>query len=419
MDIEEDFERNSSFKIKEPKDTIKFLLERFKDFGLNIRYDTHENGNKLFWTVVILKDINLTFIGKGLSKDESIASGLAEVAERLSGLALAPGISDISLLNRFIVGDETHIRDFSYLNNYFRSFKGDTNSIGINEITTMKTFSKIKGLTDVWCTSFDMIKKELVFVPYAIENMFASSNGLAAGNTLNEAIIQGTNEIFERFATITVLRNTDKKLYKTIDTKSINNNKIRHIIEYFESNGIEIFIKDFTLGNTLPCFGLLTVDNKGNRKLSVASSFNSHEAILRCFTEILQGIYSIKNTNIYSESINTKDNSEMMFLKNKTTNTDLKFLEKGELVSLDDFDYITNIKEEFKKIFNIIKINDLRLLVVNHTHPIIKFPVVKVIIPGLSSLWRFFGDCEFARIENKFVNHSRSEEFYKKLRMTR
>ena len=116
------------------------------------------------------------------------------------------------------------------------------------------------------------------------------SNGMAAGNTIFEAIFQGICELMERWGAAeiyynqltppTVLRSYLKKYDEEYG-----------IIENIEKSGTyRVIVKDFSANKRIPTLGLIIINQKLNKyKLNVGSDTSFQVALSRCLTEIHQG----------------------------------------------------------------------------------------------------------------------------------
>lgn len=116
------------------------------------------------------------------------------------------------------------------------------------------------------------------------------SNGMCAGNTPAEALVQGLSEIFERYASTQVLAGgiippdipaEEYRRYAGIAAQ----------IDEIEAMGpFRILVKDCSLGLKLPVCAVILVDNNRQR---YCCSFGCHPnlpvAVERCLTELLQG----------------------------------------------------------------------------------------------------------------------------------
>lgn len=116
------------------------------------------------------------------------------------------------------------------------------------------------------------------------------SNGMCAGNTPQEALVQGFSEIFERYAIAEILG--ANAVPPDIEPEEyLHYDVIRAIIEEIEAAGpYRILVKDCSLGKGLPVCAAVLLDTQKHR---YRASFGSHPsrpvAIERCLTELLQG----------------------------------------------------------------------------------------------------------------------------------
>ena len=111
---------------------------------------------------------------------------------------------------------------------------------------------------------------------------------MAAGNTYEEAIVQGLSEICERESIKRIF--TNKIRCKTVPKQEyIKYEQIRNIIEFYEKNGFKITIKDASLNETIPVICTIFEKN-GIYSLRFGAHPSLPIAIERTFTEQLQCI---------------------------------------------------------------------------------------------------------------------------------
>ncbi|HEC93372.1 MAG TPA: hypothetical protein ENI51_10340 [Candidatus Atribacteria bacterium] len=173
-----------------------------------------------------------------------------------------------------------------------------------------------------------------------------------------------------------------------------------------------MLIKDFTLGGKIPVMGVLfinhNIENDSNplkkvryyKMIDVGSHPNLKEAILRCFLERLQEMtkeelmYHKEADVLYDFWINTVKKKYIgtekvfkHFFRQYYYYGDLSFLEKGPIIRFERLKSIVNndCLEDIRYIKNICKQNNWNIMVVNCTHKELKFPVVRVIIPPIST----------------------------------
>jgi thiazole/oxazole-forming peptide maturase SagD family component len=118
---------------------------------------------------------------------------------------------------------------------------------------------------------------------------YSDSNGCAAGNCLEEAILHGIYEVIERDA-ITInarnqLRPPDVEL-----TSEIQNGNLKTILSRIKNdNNFILRIKNLTLDIQIPTFGCLLFDKKRNYlSVGYGTHFSPEIALLRAITELFQ-----------------------------------------------------------------------------------------------------------------------------------
>lgn len=245
--------------------------------------------------------------GKGRDKDFALASAYAEFIERIqnnvvllsmplwsffleniknkTGSYFFPdekliGIEDISLLSNEIISDlflinNHHIDIDIAWTNYFQSLYKNN----------------LKKIITVPFEDFDTGKKE--YLPLNILFDTVGSTGMAAGNTIEEAIFQGLCEILERYATAYIYYN--RLVPPTIEKSYLEKYVEEYqLIQQIEKCGYKVIIKDFSCGRHIPALACLIIDKKNNKyRLNVGSDTSFKIALSRTLTEILQGIDSM------------------------------------------------------------------------------------------------------------------------------
>ncbi|MCG2718342.1 MAG: YcaO-like family protein [Nanoarchaeota archaeon] len=232
-----------------------------------------------------------------------------------------------------------------------------------------------------------MIHKKNVKVPLKLIHLVSRCNGLAAGNTIEEAIMHASCEIFERYALINVIK--PEKIVPTIDIDSINSPVIEKLVDLFNKNNIDITIKDISFNGLLPCISILFTNKNlpsnhvEHRILQPGASFNQEEALIRCFTERMLGRLNIHRP-VINKTISNKIKNYEKLSTSIISFKDISFLNEGEVTYLPKKNRLKDIFEELEQIKNICKKIGTDCIIVNLTHPILKFPVVRVIMPGIS-----------------------------------
>jgi ribosomal protein S12 methylthiotransferase accessory factor len=407
-----------NYKSDYPENTVSNIKKYLKENNLKLKYKERKiiyNKKYFYFGSLIYRDNNINVLvcsGKGTSKKLCEASAYSELIERI--------LSKNSLISHLI---KIKIKKLK---------KYEKNKIDINDFFKKYPIKKIpKNRFDNWVKSFSIIDKKNIGIPYSFIENISKPNGLAAGNSLEEAISQAFCEICERYS---LIEHLIKKIpAPTIDQRTIKNKKIINFIKYFNSINHNVEIKDFTLKNKVPVMGVLFTNNNVIKNklliksvyyktLNVGSHFNIEEAIIRCFTEKIQNHAGIVenmiepgklilklNKNIYKinfldQYFSEKENFKILknfkktkyhqpFLLSGRSLENFKFLERKNIKNIKISDlksFVTkDFLEEVKQIKNIAINNKWKILVVDHSIKECPIKVVRVIIPSISDTLRF------------------------------
>jgi ribosomal protein S12 methylthiotransferase accessory factor len=100
---------------------------------------------------------------------------------------------------------------------------------------------------------------EIMYYDRRILNRIIASNGMAAGNTLEEALNQGISELAERLVTKWFFEKEQKQYY-LITHDSINSSIIKTIINNIEERGNKVYIFDLSYNFNLPVIMTLIIN---------------------------------------------------------------------------------------------------------------------------------------------------------------
>lgn len=407
-----------NYKCDYPENTVRKIEEGFKKLGLNLKYRQREitaNGFSTYSSELLIEELGFFTVGKGFTSPLTKASAYAEMAERFSsGFFVFHTITD-------------KIKEYSKLletvieRKFLKGFKRRTNSSSatpeeadryIEDGVSSKEFQILKnqGLFDVLVKSYSFIHREYIEIPIRFVELVSGSTGLAAGNTVEEALTQAACEIFERYAAYKIL--SKKIVCPTISIESIKDDRIQVYVRMFRSMNIEVIIKDFSLNKELPVIGVLfnnrNIEKDENqlkksmyyKMIDVGSHVDLNQAILRCFIERLQGLtkeeFMYRRTcdvlhDFWTKQLKKEYKGADEFFKdffvNYETSSDLSFLEDGNEISLDELGSSQNkdCLKDCETIIGICEENNWDIQAIDYTHRVLKFPVLRVIIPPIST----------------------------------
>lgn len=386
-----------------PEETIarlEALIEPRASYWLH-----HESvSDALHWTAMFLDgQPDFRAMGKGTTLAYSHAGALAEAAEWLTSC-------DTARLPGYVAA---HPRDVA-------------NALPIPSLlehiatATPPVLERVCALDAAqhWVTGYSLRDDQPreIQVPIEYVRLISGPNGRASGNFLEEAIVHATNEIFERRAHVTVLRN--RLAVPTIDPDSVEHPVVREQFEFLRSRDIEVILKDLSFGGVLPCVGAyfadphVPVDYQFHHFFKVGASFDREEALLRTFTEYCQGrkLEEFVDLDEVREKegeaaaataldrllaadfrqLRTQDedcdNFLSAFMFGLVPYRDASFLRQGERVAFDKGRCYPDCLDDIAQARSICEMLGKEYVVVDLTDPEAGFPVAQVIIPGYSDV---------------------------------
>jgi len=420
--------RNEFGKCESPGNTVQRIKQGFERLGLQVEYSPFQVSDNLYWGRIWVDSIRIICEGKGVTRQLCEASAFAELTERLSAGMFYPVFEEQVRFNMpALYGKETtRFLNFEWMKGYVNAHQDELeNPLKIEDLLineTHLTEEDIKGIKDSdmarhWVDGFSLIHEKHIKVPVNVIAYIHGSNGMAAGNTLEEALIQATCEIFERYAQIHIIR--PEKEVPTIDKKTVENPFLQGMIRFYEKQDINVLIKDFSFDDMLPVIGVLYINNNlrsdrlEHKVLIPGASFNTDEALTRCFTEGTQGRRTLKKSRPdLDKPVVPKSGVEdyYMLMRCGVSLKDISFLEKGETRPYNEKKF-KDIFSEIDEIKRMCRLLNTDFIVLNYTHPVLDFPVVRIVIPGVSDFLPFLPKDVLVSEKSKPSTARRGDEF--------
>ena len=411
--------RSDSGRCDAPENTMERVRDGFAKLGLSFVWESGlDLAGCIFWARLTNDPgIGVTTNGKGMTPQLTEASAYAEFAERFSWPSQWQSLS----LGRILSSSGQRLIHHHWLRGHTICHQDDLaeDHLCIEDLLADRTYLDKQDIEEIkrfylcqhWVDGYSLLQEKRVKVPFLFAEYIDASNGLAAGNSLEEAAIQASCEIFERYASREVLRGAP---LPTIELDSITDpaaaaagsgrspgaascgidayrdmsiSAVERAAAFFRENNVDVIFKDMSLGGLLPCVGLLTVDHNlpsnhiEHRILQAGASFCMEEAAVRCFTERMQGRPGFMPK--YDREIVDEVTDYNMYLRERVFEKDLSFLEPGDVVPLPRFSS-GELAIEKEQVAAICRQLGTDCFVVDLTHPVVKFPVVRVTIPRVS-----------------------------------
>ena len=226
-----------------------------------------------------LQQLNLGTNGKGIKVDYALASAYGELMERIQNrmifkdmfYASIEGMKRLEkqypefyeeikrnncLLQFRYYPDETILNINSWLNfeHLINKFLPNLNKDLESNFFQNERSKKI-DFNLLQAPYYNVKENKVENIPFQLLRLSAGSTGLCAGNTPEEAILQGINEIFERFVLQQIY--IQELVPPTIPESFFQNNEIIHKLKHQKKFSFEI--KDCSLGCGFPVIGLLLI----------------------------------------------------------------------------------------------------------------------------------------------------------------
>jgi YcaO-like protein with predicted kinase domain len=257
----------------------------------------------------------------------------------------------------------------------------------------------------LWCEGHDLLSGENVFVPYEMvhtnytipfadgyRSFPASSNGLASGNCMIEAISHGICEVVERDATtLWILRGRKKFETKRLDLASVDDPVCGEILAKLERGGLSAFVWDITSDIEIATFACFLVPREDTDMwhCSVAEGYGCHPfrqiALARALTEAAQArltVISGARDDFWRDAYDEWLDPDRI----KAIRTDILRTEPtrrfADVPNFDGETFEDDIEQELE---SIKKAGVRRVIIVDLTKPEFALPVVRVIVPGLEA----------------------------------
>ena len=308
------------------------------------------------------------YAGKGPSKEHAKASSIMEAVERYSA-----EMQDEKTVIRSYDSDEClNPEELILPKNSYSGEKIEWSS-GFN----VKTGKKI------------LIPSNAVFHPYNTENVhhlfLSNTNGLASGNTLEEAIFHGMMEVVERDSWSLFEAFKDEKAEVNCD--NTENSYIKDLLKKFDDANVSLKLINLTSENDIATIGAVSEDlsfkDPALLTLGIGTHLDPEIAVIRAITEVAQS----RATQIHG----TREDTTRANLLRETGYERMKrlnkhwFRESDSVIDLNDInDYSgDSFKEDIDVTMKLLEKSDVYDAYYVDLTRHINIPVVRSIIPGM------------------------------------
>ncbi len=378
---------NSSFKqytygqekACQPEKTISLAISKWESMGLPppklISLKEYDKIGLPVYTCNLPSElvshisVDTTF-GKGITKDQATASALMEFIERFSCSYFLKQFRDFLISSYTVLKSDSIPID--YLLYPFAPVYRDTEILDLLEEVPL-----------LWKEAFDLIQGKSLLIPLHWFYHIYGTTGWAAGNTKEEAILQALCEIIERHSISCVIE--EKLIVPSIDPKSIKNDLVQELLEKFTKAGLELVIKDFSLGLGISTIAVIAHDPapiipKLKFYAAAGTHLNPDFAIIRALTELAQHRAQL----VYREVVLKQPGGPTFCFPQFKSKEDVEFLYKGKTISFETLPSFSSpdFKEEIEYLLSILEKHGFSVYMVETTHKDLDIPSVIMVIPG-------------------------------------
>lgn len=338
--------------------------------------------------------------GKGKSDQQSRASGFCEAVERYSGIYQGDEPRISSTLAE--LGDQgihpEHCLCFSDRQYANRESLNQQATVAHDWIPQRFDASQKIDWTPVWSLTEQTHKylpTAFCYYDYPLPKgqrfCRADSNGNAAGNTLEEAILQGFLELVERDSVALWWYNRLRR--PAVDLASFKEPYFVELQQFYRGNNRDIWVLDLTADLGIPAFTGVSRRTDGDTERIIAG-FGAHLdpmiAILRALTEVNQ--IGLELDKIPADQLEG-DSKDWMLTVTIENQPYLAPDSSQPLKTASDYPqrWSNDIYTDVITCESITREAGLETLVLDQTRPDIGLNVVKVIVPGMRHFWSRFG----------------------------
>lgn len=308
-------------------------------------------------------------MGKGASPIQAQASACMELAERFSFFAHKSDPAN------FLTGDYPQMRKAGYpvmpLELLLDSVHDTTTSTGALELL-------LADIPMQWAWATNVTTGEEALVPFSWFYAINEFNGPSAGNTIEEAALQGVCEIVERHVCSLI----SHQMIETplIDPGSVKDAVAAELLAKFARHNIEVYLSDFSLDTGIPTVGALAIDRstfpgKSEIVYTAGTTTNPEKALIRAVTEVAQlaGDFNTGSNYVASGLPKPLSMEEVAYITDTQKCTSIQQMEDVS----DD-----NIRVELELCIAALKKKGMQVFMIDVTHPQLDIPALYTIIPG-------------------------------------
>jgi ribosomal protein S12 methylthiotransferase accessory factor len=339
--------------------------------------------------------------GKGKTDIQARASALCEAIERYSGIFQGDELRYQDTYQN--LGDSAiHPNDCMGFSEEQYQTRQEWNAKSELYQKVPEPFDEERELE--WTPIWSLTHQEFKYIPTAYcyygyprdKNPYcwANSNGAAAGNTKEEAILQGFMELVERDGIALWWYNRVKR--PLVDLTSFDDPYLQAIVDSYRRMNREIWVLDLTTDFNIPTFASISrrIDTEiEDIVFGFGAHFDAKIAILRAITETNQVLPAVLNVAVDGSTQYRFDDPVALDWWKTATLENQPYLVPDSSVKPKVYSNYSqrlsdDLREDVLTCVEIAAKQGMEVLVLDQTRPDIGLNVVKVIVPGMRHFWK-------------------------------
>lgn len=361
-----------------PEETVARFKERLQHLDIEIlkevkRIDNGRLDIPVFFSLCGADAEALTGtrkqMGKGSSPIQAEASACMELAERFSFFSFKNNEEN------FLVGDYQQMRAAGYPvldpSRLLQSVHDSDHDADFIE-------KLLSGIPMQWAWATSLSTGLDTLIPFSWFFAINEFNGPSAGNTYEEAALQGISEVVERH--VCALVSHHRIPTPRIDPASVADPVARDLLAKFARNNIELYLNDFSLDTGISTVAAVAIDRQtfpGTSEIvfTAGTTPDPEKAIIRAITEVAQLAGDFNSGSNYIASGLPKPGSmeDLRYVTDSGIRTTV-----NEMACLADH----NIKTEVENCVAALAGRGLEVFMLDVTHPRLQIPAIYTIVPG-------------------------------------
>lgn len=299
-----------SLKDATPLSTITRVRDALANYGFFCKESWENIGTSSFSVQLSIPGTSIISNGKGITESLTLASAYGELSERLSLLLpfrVSPfceqfyeRILDDAIKTKLRI-KKKNFKEWvfseqatSFFSQVARSCTTEYSTGGIQEEWSQK--EKSCPGTELFQEFMPALHSTCTYsleLPMAILDFYYGSNGMCAGNTMEEALVQGISEIIERYVQKKIILDQKVDIFDISDSYFSCHHELDNTISHLKNEGYSLTLLECTSSLPIPVVAAILKKQSGEYYASFGCHPNIYISIQRTVTELLQG-YNIE-----------------------------------------------------------------------------------------------------------------------------